>query len=89
MLEVLHPVLTEQSQVIKRAVQRRVTAPGRSVILWNANNNDLPRSFVGLIELDLDKAATTLRCTALVAHPVTLGWLNLTAKRRGYLIHHG
>lgn len=45
-LEVARSVLTKHNQVIKRTARKRVMGFRRSDVLWNAKNNDLPRSFL-------------------------------------------
>lgn len=62
---------------------------GRSDVLWNHDDSDLPRSFLGLIQIYSGQTATSLKCNELVACLVHVMWLNFTAKRRRCLIEHG
>lgn len=60
-----------------------------SEVSGNANNNDLQRSFLTLIQIYSYKAARFLKCIALVAYSVQVVWLNFTGKRKTYFIDHG
>ena len=56
---------------------------------WNDDNEDLPKSFVGMFQLYTDKTATTLKANATVAHPVHVVLLNVTREFRLKLINGG
>lgn len=57
--------------------------------LWTVDEDELPKSFLGLVRIHLIKTAFSVKCDALVAYPVHVVWLNLIAKRRKYLVDHG
>lgn len=61
----------------------------KTEFLWNADDNERPRSFLGLLKLYSDKKATSLKQIALFACPVHVVLLNLNAKQRRYLVDHG
>lgn len=63
--------------------------PKRSEVSGTANDKGLPRSFFRLIQIYSYKAATSLKCNALVAYPIHAVWLIFTPRRRRYLIDHG
>lgn len=84
-----HPVSTKFGKEIERKVRERVMRSPKSEVLWNARENEMPKSFSGLIQIYSDKTATSLKCSALVAYPVHVVWLNFTARQRRYLIDHG
>lgn len=65
--EVLHPVLTEHSHLVRRAIRERVIGPDRGEIVWYADENDLPRFFSESEHIYSDKKATALICIVLGA----------------------
>lgn len=59
-----------------------------SKILWNDDNNNLRRFFLGLIRAYLDEKDTSSKCNTLAAHPACGVWLSFVAERRRYLADH-
>lgn len=84
-----YPVSIQNNQWIEKKVCKRMMGSKSGDVLWSANDNGLPKSFLGLIQIYSDKVATSLKCNALVSYPVHAVCLNFTAKRRRYLIDHG
>lgn len=50
-LKVTHPVSTKCNQLVERTARERVMGFNRREVLRNANDDVLPRSFVGLIQI--------------------------------------
>lgn len=87
--EVAHTLSTENSQLIEGSFQEKVLGLKCSEALCNAGENDLPRSFLGLNPIQLDKKPTSLEFKALVTYPSQLLRLEFTAKRGRYLMDCG
>lgn len=58
----------------------------RVEVVWNVDDNEIPESLSGLVQIHSDKMAVSLRCHASVVCLVHAVWLTLNAKRRRFLV---
>lgn len=53
--------------------------------VWKtASDDDLPRSFLKVIQMYLDRTATSPKCGELDAYSANVGWFSFIAKCRMY-----
>lgn len=84
-----HSAAALHGRGMKEEVQERVLRLARRGVCCNSENGDLTRSIAHLIQIYLNKTATSLKFNGPAAYPAQVLWLNITKRRERYRTDHG
>lgn len=87
--KMVHPFSTPWGRRIERNVPKQVMRSVNPEVLWNDNDDVLPKSFSGLKQLYSDRTATSLKRNSLIAYPFYAVQLNITAEQKMCFIEDG
>lgn len=83
------PAKSSHFHNIYKAIRQRVFYNTDDKVVWNDNNNDLPLSFFGFLQVFPDKNAFAVSISALVSYTEHVLFLNKSTLKLGYLINNG